>query len=188
MNDMRITSDEFEDMKNGSEVKELAAIVNNGCAHEAPSARLFEVCGRAVLVFDDGSDTIHEVLDEVPSDAAGFLRDIVGDYISENITCRNERSGLIAGYEWGLRSVEGDAVPDDHVGEVFIVEVRKYNDGHEGISFVTKRDVEEHHDGRKVHVFADRATAICWIAEQEEGVYRQGHNECGRPNYYVIAA
>lgn len=63
-----------------------------------------------------------------------------------------------------------------------IVQVRSYYGPESKTSLVEDSDRAP----GTVLMFASRAEARKWIAEQESGVYPTAHNESGRPEYKVV--
>lgn len=121
-----------------------------------------------------GSETNEWRLEALPEDPQSFLEAAVREWIG------NDEDPLAA-YRWGVSSPSDDAVDEGHEGPVRILVEGDFC-GYSPVGFVTESD------GWEPIEFGSHAEAAEWIAEQESGMYRLGHNEMGRPTYTIVAA
>ena len=88
---------------------------------------------------------------------------------------------MIERIAWALSSPEEYSVPEDYSGDVAIVQIGNYV-GFSPISMYVDDEMST------PIIFAKYSLAREYIARMEGSRYDLGHNEAGRPRYYIVAA
>ena len=83
-------------------------------------------------------------------------------------------------YQWGIDDPANDVVSADFTRPCRIV-VKGCYYGYTPYDYATDERGE-------TLIFDHAAAAQAWIDEQEAGRYYLGHNEAGRPTFYIVAA